>query len=90
MGKLENLQVERTDAVAVPATGHRWIILKSEDRPQRPVKKKPTAKKAVAKKKTKPATIERLEKSAEGAARPSFRNHMLQPVNYDGRGDARS
>ena len=31
MGKLNELQVDRADAVDRPATGHRWMILKSED-----------------------------------------------------------
>lgn len=31
MGKLNELQVDRTDAVDRPATGHKWMILKSEE-----------------------------------------------------------
>ncbi len=31
MGRLTELQVERVDAVDRPATGHRWVVIKSED-----------------------------------------------------------
>ena len=31
MGKLEDLRVERVDGVDRPATGHRWVIVKSEE-----------------------------------------------------------
>jgi len=34
-GKLEDMDVRRVDAVANPATGHRWAIIKSEPDPQR-------------------------------------------------------
>jgi hypothetical protein len=34
-GKLEELDILRVDAVASPATGHRWAIIKSEADPQR-------------------------------------------------------
>lgn len=30
MGKLEDMRVERVDGVDRPATGHRWVIVKSE------------------------------------------------------------
>src|SRR5690348_2655557 len=31
MGKLQRLRVERTDGVDRPATGHKWVVVKSED-----------------------------------------------------------
>jgi hypothetical protein len=31
MGKLNDLRVERVDGVDSPATGHRWVIVKSDD-----------------------------------------------------------
>lgn len=31
MGRLRNLEVERVDAVGSPASGHKWVILKSDN-----------------------------------------------------------